>query len=140
MFKSLLISLLKLILPVIIILSDAFSFCISLIKSLKLNVLATLEYVESLISTDADDPNVIVNGEITIEVDETDFDATHLPRIQAVSDKFATSLKTVTLTNTYSPTTVLSLANLGVPNKSESDLAFLKYKCAGCSHVKPIPP
>jgi hypothetical protein len=81
-------------------------------QNITINNVATLEYVESLISTDADDPNVIVNGEITIEVDETDFDATHLPRIQAVSDKFATSLKTVTLTNTYSPTTVLSLANL----------------------------
>ena len=86
-------------------------------QNITINNVATLEYVESLISTDADDPNVIVNGEITIEVDETDFDATHLPRIQAVSDKFATSLKTVTLTNTYSPTTVLSLANLAFVDK-----------------------
>ena len=31
--------------------------------------LAILEYVESLISTDEDDPNVIVNENITAEVD-----------------------------------------------------------------------
>jgi hypothetical protein len=86
-------------------------------QNITINNVATLEYVESLISTDADDPNVIVNGEITVEVDETDFDATHLPRIQAVTDKFATSLKTVTINNTYSPTTILSFANLAFVDK-----------------------
>ncbi len=86
-------------------------------QNITINNVATLEYVESLISTDADDPNVIVNGEITVSVDETDFDATHLPRIQAVTDKFATSLKTVTISNTYSPTTTLSFANLAFVDK-----------------------
>jgi len=86
-------------------------------QNITINSVATLEYVESLISTDADDPNVIVNGEITVEVDETDFDATHLPRISAVTDKFATSLKTVTINNTYSPTTILSFANLAFVDK-----------------------
>ena len=73
-------------------------------QNITINNVATLEYVESLISTDADDPNVIVNGEITVEVDDADFDATHLPRIAAVTNKFATALKTVTISNTYSPT------------------------------------
>ena len=54
-------------------------------QNITVNNVATLEYVESLISTDADDPNVIVNGEITVEVDDADFDATHLPRIAAVT-------------------------------------------------------
>ena len=72
------------------------------------------EYVESLISTDADDPNVIVNGTVIVSVDETDFSggAAQIARIKAVTDKLATSLKTVTITNTYSPSTVLSFANL----------------------------
>ena len=73
-------------------------------QNITINNVATLEYVESLISTDADDPNVIVNGEITVSVDDADFTADHLARIAAVTNKFATSLKTVTISNTYSPT------------------------------------
>jgi hypothetical protein len=83
-------------------------------QNIVINNVATLEYVESLISTGADDPNVIVNGTIAITYDDTPFtSATHLARITAVTDKFATSLKTVTISNTYSPTgDVLSFANL----------------------------
>ena len=83
-------------------------------QNITINNVATLEYVESLISTDADDPNVIVNGTVDVSVDEADFSdtATLLDRIKAVTDKLATSLKTVTITNTYSPSTVLSFANL----------------------------
>ena len=75
-------------------------------QDITINNVATLEYVESLISTDADDPNVIVNGEITVEVDDLDFDDEHLARILAVTNKFATGLKTVTISHTYSPTSV----------------------------------
>ncbi len=74
-------------------------------QDVTINNVATLEYVESLISTDADAPNVIVNGEITVEVDDADFDDEHLARILAVTNKFATGLKTVTIAHTYSPTT-----------------------------------
>ena len=74
-------------------------------QDVTINNVATLEYVESLISTDADAPNVIVNGEITVEVDDDDFDDEHLARILAVTNKFATGLKTVTIAHTYSPTT-----------------------------------
>jgi hypothetical protein len=74
-------------------------------QDITINNVATLEYVESLISTDADDPNVIVNGKITVEVDDTDFDDEHLARILAVTNKFATGLKTVTISHTYSPST-----------------------------------
>ena len=74
-------------------------------QNITINNVATLEYVESLISTDADAPNVIVNGEITVSVDESDFATTALlDRVDAVTNKFATSLKTVTISNTYSPT------------------------------------
>jgi hypothetical protein len=83
-------------------------------QNIVINNVATLEYVESLISTGPDDPNVIVNGTIAITYDDTPFtSATHLARINAVTDKFATSLKTVTISNTYSPTgDILSFANL----------------------------
>lgn len=83
-------------------------------QNITINNVATLEYVESLISTGADDPNVIVNGVVTVTYDETAFtDATYLPRITAVTDKFATVLKHVDISNTYSPTgSSLSFANL----------------------------
>ena len=74
-------------------------------QDVTINNVATLEYVESLISTDADAPNVIVNGEITVQVDDDDFGDEHLARILAVTNKFATGLKTVTIAHTYSPTT-----------------------------------
>ncbi len=75
-------------------------------QDVTINNVATLEYVESLISTEADAPNVIVNGEITVEVDDDDFNDEHLARILAVTNKFATGLKTVTIAHTYSPTTL----------------------------------
>ncbi len=75
-------------------------------QNITINNVATLEYVESLISTDVDDPNVIVNGSIEVSVDDDDFDDEHLARILAVTNKFATSLGAVTITHTYSPTTV----------------------------------
>ena len=81
-------------------------------QSITINNVATLEYVESLISTDPDDPNVIVNGSITVNYNPTNFtDAGHLARINTVCDKFATSLNEVDITNTDS-TTTLSFANL----------------------------
>ena len=83
-------------------------------QSITINNVATLEYVESLISTDADDPNVIVNGQITVDIDEAAFTggAAQIARIKAVTDKLATSLQTTTITNTYSPSTILSFENL----------------------------
>ena len=81
-------------------------------QNITINNVATLEYVESLISTATDDPNVIVNGSITVSVDEDDFNASQLARVNEVARKFATSLATVTITNTYSPTTMLDFANL----------------------------
>ena len=81
-------------------------------QNITITNVATLEYVESIISTDTSDPNVIVNGTITVSVDEDDFDAAQLARINAVIGKIATSLSTVTITNTYSPSTVPNFANL----------------------------
>ena len=62
-------------------------------QDITINNMATLEYVESLISTATDDPNVIINGAVTIDVDDTDFDsAGKLGRVNAVAAKIATIL------------------------------------------------
>ena len=57
---------------------------------------------------------MIVNGTVTVDVSTAAFTggAAQIARIKAVTDKLATSLKTVTISNTYSPSTVLSFANL----------------------------
>ena len=81
-------------------------------QNISIRNLATLEYVESLISTDADDPNVIVNGDITVDVDESDFDADQVARVNAVLAKFATSLGALDVTNTFTPATKLTFTNL----------------------------
>ncbi len=47
-------------------------------QDITINNEATLEYVESLIGTDADDPNVIVNGKVTVIVKDADFTEAHL--------------------------------------------------------------
>ena len=51
---------------------------------------ALLEYAESLISTGTDKPNVIVNGQVTIDV--TGFTADELARTNAIAAKIATIL------------------------------------------------
>ena len=55
---------------------------------------------------------MIVNGIITVEVDEDDFDTAQLTRFNAVIVKIATGLSTVTITKTYSPSTILNFENL----------------------------
>ena len=81
-------------------------------QAVKIINVPTLQVVESLISTGTDDPNVIVNGTITVEVDEDDFDTAQLARVNAVIGKIATGLSTVNITNTYSTSTVLNFENL----------------------------
>ena len=65
-------------------------------QSITINSLATLQYAESLISTDPTDPNVIVNGNVTVDVNQA-FATTagvSIDRINAVTNKFATVLGT----------------------------------------------
>ena len=67
-------------------------------QSVTINSLATLQYAESLISTDPTDPNVIVNGNVTVDVNQA-FATTSgvsIARINAVTNKFATVLGTDT--------------------------------------------
>ena len=67
-------------------------------QSITINSLATLQYAESLISTDPLDPNVIVNGNVTVDINQA-FATTAgvtIDRINAVTNKFATVLGTAT--------------------------------------------
>ena len=62
-------------------------------QNISIRNIATLEYVESLISTDADDPNVIINGAVTVDVNDTDFDGTgELDVLMLYAAKIATIL------------------------------------------------
>ena len=63
-------------------------------QSITINSLATLQYAESLISTGEGDPNVIVNGNVTVDVNQAfaSHDSVNIGRINAVTNKFATIL------------------------------------------------
>ena len=59
-------------------------------QDITINNAATLEYVETLIATGDDDPNVIVNGKVTIDTDNLTAD--EKTRANAVAAKLATIL------------------------------------------------
>ena len=82
-------------------------------QNITINNVATLEYVESLISTGTDDPNIIVNGSVTVEITASNFDAAQLVRVNAVTPKLATVLQAVSITNNSSPTVIVDVSNLG---------------------------
>ena len=91
-------------------------------QSITINSLPTLQYAESLVSTDPTDPNVIVNGNIVVTLSDTFLNTAgvDLARISAVTDKIATVLGTTSggqlaVSGTYSTSTspgALSFANL----------------------------
>ena len=80
-------------------------------QNIFINNSATLEYTMSLVNTEEDDPNVIVNGSITVDVVTNEFTAAQIAEVNLITNKIATSLATVTLT-TDSATTV-NFNNLG---------------------------
>ena len=75
-------------------------------QNITINNEATLQYVETLVSTATDSPNVIVNG--TVTVNTTNFSADQVTRTQDIVRKFATILNAVSVTSTH----VLDFANL----------------------------
>ena len=91
-------------------------------QSITINSLPTLQYAESLVSTDPTDPNVIVNGNVVVTLSDTFLNTAgvDLARISAVTDKIATVLGTTSggqlaVSGTYSTSTSpgdLSFANL----------------------------
>ena len=64
---------------------------------------AQLLLAESLIETETTNPNVIVNGSLTVEFTDSNFTAAEIARVNAVTVKIATVLNSVSLTNTSSP-------------------------------------
>ena len=81
-------------------------------QTITINSLPTLQYAETLVSTDPTDPNVIVNGNVivTLSDDFLNTAGVDLARISAVTNKIATVLGTssggkLALTGTYSKTT-----------------------------------
>ena len=61
-------------------------------QSITISNLATLEFVETLISTGTNDPNVIVNGSVTILSAFANTSAAYNARINAVTNKISTIL------------------------------------------------
>ena len=61
-------------------------------QSITINSEATLQYVESLVGTEAEDPSVIVNGSVTVESAFANGDDATTTRINAVTNKVATIL------------------------------------------------
>jgi len=59
-------------------------------QDITINNAATLEYAETLVGTATDDPNVIVNGQVTINM--TNIASGDLARVNAVAAKLATIL------------------------------------------------
>ena len=81
-------------------------------QTITINSLPTLQYAETLVSTDPTDPNVIVNGNVivTLSDDFLNTAGVDLARISAVTNKIDTVLGTssggkLALTGTYSKTT-----------------------------------
>jgi len=83
-------------------------------QTVTINNEATLIYAETLISSGTDDPNVIINGGLIIEVTTTNFDAGMLARVDAITPKIATVLGAagVSITNTSTPVHTVLVPNL----------------------------
>ncbi|MDA9262636.1 hypothetical protein N9P64_00855 [bacterium] len=81
-------------------------------QNITINNDATLLYAETLVGTATDDPNVIVNGYVSVNVNTSNFDAAEIARLNAVTAKLATVLQYVTISNTSSPSVAVDLSNL----------------------------
>lgn len=74
---------------------------------------AQLVLAESLVNTQTDAPNVIVNGDVRVEFTNTNLTADERTRAQAVLNKVATIVgHDLILSNSASPTTAMALPNL----------------------------
>lgn len=73
---------------------------------------ATLQYAETLVSTGDDDPNVIVNGIVKVIITKDNFNADQIARVNAVTSKLATILKSVEISNSSNPAIAVELPNL----------------------------
>ena len=83
-------------------------------QKITINNESTLAYAETLISSATDAPKVIINGGLVITVTTTNFDATQLVRLDALTPKIATVLNAagVVITNSSTPVHDIDLSNL----------------------------
>jgi hypothetical protein len=68
-------------------------------QNVTINNEATLLYAETLVSTDTEDPNVIVNGQVTVNT--TNFSQSQVDRTNDIVRKLATVLDDVSVTSTH---------------------------------------
>ena len=81
-------------------------------QSVNITNRAQLLLAESLIGTETTDPNVIINGSVTVLINTTNFTAAEIVRVNALTTKIATVLNFVSATSTASPSVAINFANL----------------------------
>lgn len=81
-------------------------------QSVNITNRAQLLLAESLIGTETTDPNVIINGSVTVLINSTNFTAAEIVRVNALTTKIATVLQFVSATSTASPTVAIDFSNL----------------------------
>ena len=80
-------------------------------QSINITNTAQLLLAESLIGTETTDPNVIISGSVTVEINTTNFTAAEIVRVNAITTKIATVLQFVSATSTASPTVAIDFSN-----------------------------
>lgn len=80
-------------------------------QNITINSIPSLELAETLIDTAADAPNIILDGQFTIDIGVSTFNAAELARVNAVTAKLATILDDVSIENDQATVTI-SLPNL----------------------------
>lgn len=68
-------------------------------QNITINSVTSLELAETLIDTSADTPNIILDGQLDIDIKVNTFDAAQLDRVNAVTAKLATILDDVYIEN-----------------------------------------
>ena len=97
-------------------------------QSITINNVATLEFVETLISTGTNDPNAIVNGSVTIESTFANTSAAYNARINALTNKISTILgntnTNIGLSITSSASSTVSFNELNFIDNSLTESGF----------------
>lgn len=75
-------------------------------QNITINSVPSLELAETLIDTAADAPNVILDGQLDIDIKVNTFDAAQLDRVNAVTAKLATILDDVYIENDQATVTI----------------------------------
>ncbi|MDG2397226.1 MAG: hypothetical protein P8M03_06195 [Flavobacteriaceae bacterium] len=108
-------------------------------QSITINSLATLQYAESLVSTDPTDPNVIVNGNVEVTVSDAFLlqAGVTIARINAVTNKLATVLGAATGGKMAISFTATATGNTGV---ELNNLTFVDCDFQTSGNIGPVYP